>query len=93
MTFSSYENTTFAPTLTAFDREILAFLNTVGASTTAKVARNISRFGSNGHQQSGAALSWLRSLEKRGLVLRPDNEKPLVWVRTQEGTAALGRSE
>lgn len=35
------------------------------------------------------ASSRLRRLEKAGLVARMDGEKPIAWVRTAAGTAAV----
>jgi len=53
-----------------------------GAFTTKDIAERVPRFGSNVHQQSGAVRSWLMVLEKRGLVKRLDDQKPVCWLRT-----------
>lgn len=45
-------------------------------------------FGPRAHW-SQWATSRLRRLEKAGLVARMDAEKPIAWVRTAAGTAAV----
>lgn len=45
-------------------------------------------FGPRAHWSQWAS-SRLRQLEKAGLVARMDAEKPIAWVRTAAGTAAV----
>lgn len=46
------------------------------------------KFGPRAHWSQWAS-SRLRRLEKAGLVARMDAEKPIAWVRTAAGTAAV----
>lgn len=47
-----------------------------------------SDFGPRAHWSQWAS-SRLRRLEKAGLVARMNGEKPIAWVRTAAGTAAV----
>ncbi|WP_175693959.1 hypothetical protein [Burkholderia ambifaria] len=68
--------------LTEYDRKILAVLDTDGGFTTTEVARRVEpTFGGSRHTHAGAIRSWLVQLERRGLVKRLDDEKPVCWVK------------
>lgn len=71
------------------ERRILEFLSEDGGFTTGRVAENFTGYGDNKRQRSGAVRSWLNILQKRGLVAPMDDLKPVAWVRTPAGTAAL----
>lgn len=86
---SSKADIPIADRLSRYDRWILELLSEDGGFVTGHIARNVPMFGSNGHQQSGTVRSWLIDLKKRGLVRFLDDQKPVCWVRTAAGTAAL----
>jgi hypothetical protein len=72
------------------DRKILEVLAEDGGFVALAVARRANLMsGCNGRQQSGAAQSWLKSLEGRGFVAKMDDLKPICWIRTPAGTAAM----
>jgi hypothetical protein len=48
-------------------------------------------FGLRAHWSQWAS-SRLRRLEKAGLTARMDGEKPIAWVRTAAGTAAVAEA-
>ena len=76
-------------------RAILECLSLNAGLTTARVSKAIlkelSMFGVNMHQHSGATRSWLNELHKAGMVRHLDNEKPVCWCLTEDGAAALLR--
>lgn len=77
--------------LTIYDLELLRNLNEDGGFATGRVAElawSRSRQHLNKHIRSAWARVSLLRLEAEGLVRRMDNEKPVAWQRTQEGTAA-----
>ena len=57
-------------------------LDTRGATLTGEVAKAVQPpSGTNQRQHSGAIRSCLLGLEKKGLVRRLDDEKPICWVK------------
>ncbi|AVG44144.1 hypothetical protein LMG3410_01570 [Achromobacter aegrifaciens] len=67
-------------TMSEFERKVLAALDGHGALLTRDVAANVRpMFGHSVYIHSAAVRQWLLSLEKRGLVRRLDNEKPVCW--------------
>ena len=83
--------------LDLIDWKILGVVDERAGSTALQVADEAKlSVGLNGRMRSGAARSWLKSLEGRGLVAKMDDLKPICWVRTTAGTEALaatGRME
>lgn len=76
--------------LSTYEQKILSALDTQGGYTTGDVAGKVHpQFGSNKRQHSGAVRSWLINLEKRGLVRKLDEQKPVCWVKTSTGENAL----
>lgn len=73
------------------DRKILkALADDSGCTTLTVAARAGITYGrGNGRMMSGAMRSWLTLLERRGLVAKMDDQKPICWIRTAAGTAAL----
>lgn len=71
------------------EQEILGLLNEDGGFTTGRIAKQVTKSGSNAHQHSGAVRAWLMNLKKRGLVDYLDDQKPVCWKRTPKGTAAI----
>ena len=49
----------------------------------------VSPFNRTKRQHSGDVRSWLLDMEKRGLVKRMDDQKPVCWLRTKAGTRWL----
>ncbi len=79
--------------MSKYDHKILAALDTFGGYTTSDVAAKVQpQFGSNKRQHSGAVRLWLVDLERRGLVRKLDDQKPVCWVKTSEGEKALAVS-
>ena len=72
--------------LTDYERKVLAVLAADGGYTTGVVAERVSpMFGGNKRAHSSAVRSWLLGLERRGLVKRMDDEKPVCWMLAQGG--------
>ncbi|MCK4120406.1 hypothetical protein ACI2UK_24460 [Ralstonia nicotianae] len=68
--------------LSEYDRKILAVLDTTGGYTTADVAKHVTPvFADNRRMHSAAVRSWLVQLERKGLVKRLDDLKPVCWVK------------
>jgi hypothetical protein len=73
-----------ADQLNEYERKILDALDTRGATLTGEVAKAVQPiFGINQRQHSGAIRSWLVGLEKKGLVRRLDDQKPVCWVKVK----------
>lgn len=71
--------------LSDYDRKILIVLDTVGGYTTSDVADRVwPEFGGSRRTHSAAVRSWLLDLEKKGLVKRLDDEKPVCWVKVEQ---------
>lgn len=67
--------------LSAYEQKTLDTLEGKGGYLTRDIAARVKpQFGQNKRAHSAAVRGWLRSLEKRGLVSRLDNELPVVWV-------------
>lgn len=73
------------------DYALLKALSEDGGFTTGHVAERagINFGGLNRRMRSGAVRSWLMNLKRAGLVDFLDGEKPVCWIRTAAGTAAL----
>lgn len=71
------------------DLKILSALAEDGGFTALAVADRADLGSGNGRMRSGAMRSWLSLLEARGLVAKMDDLKPICWIRTPAGTAAL----
>lgn len=70
--------------------QLLEALDEDGGFTTGDVTkRSQLSFGCNAHQRSGAARSFLMLMMRDGYVRQMDDLKPVCWVRTPKGTAAL----
>ena len=70
-----------------YEQQILSILDVQGGFTTGNVAKKVTpRFGRNGHQHIGAVRSWLIDLEKKGLVKRMDDQKPVCWMLQRNAT-------
>ncbi|WP_241299572.1 MULTISPECIES: hypothetical protein [Burkholderia cepacia complex] len=71
--------------LSEYDHKILIVLDTVGGYTTSDVADRVwPEFGGSRRTHSAAVRSWLLALEKKGLVKRLDDEKPVCWVKVEQ---------
>ena len=71
--------------LSAYDKKILDVLDSAGAYTTADVAKRVTpQFGHNRRTHSGAVRSWLINLERKGLVKRLDDQKPVCWLKVAQ---------
>lgn len=71
---------------------VLKALDEDGGFLTGEVAARLSLVGyDNGHQRGAAVRSWLIGLRSRGLVAELDDKKPVCWIRTSAGTAALNQ--
>lgn len=79
--------------LSSYDVEILEILAEDGGFMTRDVAKGVTFFGSNTRQHSGAVRAWLMRLKEFGLVDTLDDQKPVCWKRTPEGTRALEEHE
>lgn len=67
-----------------YDEKILLILAHRWGMTTSDVAARVRPlFGHSSRTHSSYIRSRLLDLEKRGLVKRLDNEKPVCWQRTQ----------
>lgn len=79
------------PELTTRDFDILSRLNEAGGFPTKHIARSLDSeaYEKNARLQSSAVGFLLRSLERRGLVAKLDDQKPICWVRTLAGSKAL----
>lgn len=76
--------------LTNADFTILGKLDTQGGCTTRRVSEMPNfNYISNARQRTAAIRSRLVWLKKQGLVTFLDDLKPVCWVRTETGTAAL----
>ncbi|MGA3983458.1 hypothetical protein ACI2TD_18040 [Ralstonia nicotianae] len=74
--------------LSEFDKKVLAVLDTIGGYTTAEVMKRVTPvFADNRRMHSAAVRSWLVQLERKGLVRRLDDLKPVCWVKV--GDAAV----
>lgn len=71
------------------DRRLLAALGEQGGSTAGHVARDVG-WGSNLPSAVQIVRRELDALCAGGLARRMDDQSPTCWVRTAEGTAALG---
>jgi hypothetical protein len=71
------------------DFKILSALAEDGGFTALAIADRSGVGDGNGRMRSGAMRSWLALLEARGLVAKMDDQKPICWIRTPAGTAAL----
>jgi len=75
--------------LTEYEQRTLATLDTDGGFTTGDVAKRVQpMFGHSMRTHSAAVRQWLLGLERRGLVKRLDDEKPVCWVKVNAGTIA-----
>jgi hypothetical protein len=78
----STQDTAMHEQLNEYEQKIFELLAKRGATLTGDVAENVRPlFGTNKRQHSGAVKSWLVDLEKKGLVRRLDEEKPVCWAR------------
>lgn len=77
--------------VTSFTAELLAVLTEQGGFTTGRVSKaaKISYCSDNARARSGAVRAALDNLKVMGLVDFLDDQKPVCWVRTPAGTAAL----
>jgi hypothetical protein len=76
--------------LTSTYAEVLRVLDEEAGLLTGEAARRAKfNYGSNQRQRSGAVRSWLDAMKRDGLVRFLDDKKPVCWVRTPDGTAAL----
>lgn len=76
--------------LTDYDKKILAVLNTKAGLTSGDIADQVKpMFGTNRRQHCAAVLSWLKRMEKEELVARMDHEKPIAWVKVEQGPILL----
>lgn len=72
------------PELHEIERRILLALATDGGLTSYDVATLAEiKVGCSPRVRSGAALSWLKRMETKGLVRRMDDEKPIAWIKTK----------
>ena len=73
-----------------YEQGILETLDETGGFATKDVAKNVpTKFGRNGHEHSSDIRAWLLDMEKRGLVAKLDDLKPVAWKRTPRGSEAL----
>lgn len=73
--------------MSEYERKVLNALAWFGGFTTGQVAERVSpMFGGNKRQHSAAVRSWLLGLEKKGLVKRLDDQKPVCWTRATKAT-------
>lgn len=74
------------------DRRLLAALAERGGTTASQVAHET---GWDGSLRSAVQIvrRELDALCRRGLARRMDDQRPTCWLRTAEGTAALGEGE
>lgn len=68
--------------ITDYQTQVLNALDDRSGMLTGDVAKEVSpQFGHSRRTHSAAVKQWLLGLEKRGLVSRMDNQKPVLWVR------------
>lgn len=76
--------------LTDYDKKILAVLGFEQGLASGDIADQVRPvFGSNRRQHCAAVLSWLKRMEKEGWVARMDQEKPIAWVKVEQGPILL----
>lgn len=77
--------------LTPFQRALLAVLDETGGFTTGRASERADHpyCRDNARQRSAAARYDFAEMMTEGLVRPIDDLKPIVWVRTKAGTAAL----
>jgi hypothetical protein len=74
----------------AHDKKILEAVYEDGGSTALQISDRCGLPASgNGRMRSGAMRSWLSLLERRGLVRKMDDMKPICWIRTTAGSATF----
>lgn len=78
-----------APEVSERDRRILSVLDDIGAFTTAQVAGQLPLIGHNRRIHSSWVRRYLLDLQRRGLIEAADDKKPVIWRRTQAGTAVI----
>lgn len=71
------------------DFKILSALAEDGGFTALAISDRSGVGDGSGRMRSGAMRSWLTLLEARGLAARMDDQRPICWIRTPAGTAAL----
>lgn len=68
--------------LTDYEQKVLAALSTDGGFLTGDVASRVMFVISpNSRKQSAAVRALLVGLERKGLVRRMDDQKPVCWVK------------
>lgn len=76
--------------LTDYDKKILAVLDAKAGFASGDIADKVKPlFGVNRRQHCAAVLSWLKRLEKDGLVARMDQEHPIAWVKVEQAPIPL----
>ena len=73
-------------TLGSDEIHVLKVLSLDGAYLTRDVAR---RTIGSGRMHSACVRQWLLELERKGLVRRMDEEKPVCWLLTVAGATTL----
>jgi hypothetical protein len=84
------------PELTEIERKILLALDGDGGRKTGTVARDVDALkwaGFAGRSFSLEIGSQLKALMDRGFVSHLDAQKPVCWLRTPAGTAALAAQQ
>lgn len=71
------------------DRGILIALDEDGGFSVKHLANRVGRWSLNNRRNSGVLANYLRDLERRGLVAKLDDQRPIAWKRTAAGTEAL----
>lgn len=82
------------PDITETERKILTVLDERGGAKTGLVAKRVPRsaLNTNDPRRHTTTVRWfLLGLFGRGLVAHLDDQKPVCWVRTAAGTAAIER--
>lgn len=78
-------------TLTKNEYALLQAIDAHGGYTTADVSSRCGiRYAQDNRRLRSAAMrSWLMALKRQGFVRYLDDQKPVCWVRTEAGTAAI----